>query len=189
MKKSNPNARYSDVAKKTSQNTTYYSLNKNYLNFHLVPWKWTFCWVLASGMLVFVPTKKVKYNSSSSLSVASSTIIQIRWQNTYFSIYTFSPCTLKLLAPEYFHSLSHFQSENDMSMYFFLLFAITFSRLIFTKEFKLAKIFKILTTHNNWKTFLTLLAPILQNGQTHSNNSSAICQRIVWVWQFCETGA
>ena len=28
---------------------------------------------------------------------------------------------------------------------------------------------------------LTLLAPISQNGQTHSNNSSAICQRIVWV--------
>ena len=28
---------------------------------------------------------------------------------------------------------------------------------------------------------LTLWAPIPQNGQTHSNNSSAICRRIVWV--------
>ena len=28
---------------------------------------------------------------------------------------------------------------------------------------------------------LTLSAPISQNGQTHSNNSSAICRRIVWV--------
>ena len=28
---------------------------------------------------------------------------------------------------------------------------------------------------------LTLWAPIPQNGQTHSNNSSEICQRIVWV--------
>ena len=26
---------------------------------------------------------------------------------------------------------------------------------------------------------LTLLAPVSQNGQTHSNTSSAICQRIV----------
>ena len=38
--------------------------------------------------------------------------------------------------------------------------------------------------------FLTLKAPIPQNGQTHSNNSSAICQRIVlgcltilWNWR------
>ena len=30
----------------------------------------------------------------------------------------------------------------------------------------------------NW-VFLTLLAPIPQNGQTHSNNLSAICRRIV----------
>ena len=29
------------------------------------------------------------------------------------------------------------------------------------------------------KTALTLLAPTSQNGQTHSNNSSAVCQRIV----------
>ena len=28
---------------------------------------------------------------------------------------------------------------------------------------------------------LTLSASILQNGQTHANNSSAICRRIVWV--------
>ena len=28
---------------------------------------------------------------------------------------------------------------------------------------------------------LTLLAPVSQNGQTHSNNSSANCRRIVWV--------
>ena len=28
-------------------------------------------------------------------------------------------------------------------------------------------------------TLLTLLAPISQNGQTHSNSSLAICQRIV----------
>ena len=30
-------------------------------------------------------------------------------------------------------------------------------------------------------TFLTLKAPISQNGQTHSDNSSANCRRIVWV--------
>ena len=29
--------------------------------------------------------------------------------------------------------------------------------------------------------FLTLKAPISQNAQTHSNNSSANCRRIVWV--------
>ena len=29
---------------------------------------------------------------------------------------------------------------------------------------------------------LTLYAPISQNGQTHSNNSSANCRRIVWVF-------
>ena len=33
---------------------------------------------------------------------------------------------------------------------------------------------------NTW-TILTLEAPIPQNGQTHSNNSSAIYGRIVWV--------
>ena len=37
----------------------------------------------------------------------------------------------------------------------------------------------------SWKTAmqicLTLKAPIPKNGQTHSNNSSAICRRIVWV--------
>ena len=32
-----------------------------------------------------------------------------------------------------------------------------------------------------WTGFLTLQAPIPQNGQTHSNNSWAICRRIVWV--------
>ena len=37
---------------------------------------------------------------------------------------------------------------------------------------------------------LTFLAPISQNGQTHSNNSSGICRWIVWVcltilWDWC----
>ena len=37
---------------------------------------------------------------------------------------------------------------------------------------------------------LTLYAPISQNGQTHSNNSSANCRWIAWVvWPFCEIGA
>ena len=31
------------------------------------------------------------------------------------------------------------------------------------------------------KTHLTVQAPTPQNGQTHSNNSSANCRRIVWV--------
>ena len=37
--------------------------------------------------------------------------------------------------------------------------------------------------HNNisLEEILTLLVPISQNDQTHSNNSSAICRRIVWV--------
>ena len=36
--------------------------------------------------------------------------------------------------------------------------------------------------HGWWNIYiLTLQAPIPQNGQTHSNNSSAICRQIVWV--------
>ena len=37
---------------------------------------------------------------------------------------------------------------------------------------------------------LTFLAPISQNGQTHSNNLPAICQWIIeCVWPFCGIGA
>ena len=42
-----------------------------------------------------------------------------------------------------------------------------------------------------WKTFflLTLYAPTLQNGQTHSNNSSATADELFkCVWLFCEVG-
>ena len=40
-----------------------------------------------------------------------------------------------------------------------------------------------LPIQDDWDAInLTLLAPISQNGQTHSNNSSAIWRRIVWVF-------
>ena len=42
----------------------------------------------------------------------------------------------------------------------------------------------------DFTTFLTLSAPTLQNGQTHSNNSSAVADELFeCVWPFCEIGA
>ena len=40
------------------------------------------------------------------------------------------------------------------------------------------------------KGLITLLAPISQNGQTHSNNSSATADGLFdYVWPFCKVGA
>ena len=42
-------------------------------------------------------------------------------------------------------------------------------------------LFKTAIYVTNELDILALLAPISQNGQTHSSNSSVICRRIVWV--------
>ena len=42
----------------------------------------------------------------------------------------------------------------------------------------------------NWFHTLTLYAPIPQNDQTHSNNSSASDNKLFeWIWPFCGVGA
>ena len=54
------------------------------------------------------------------------------------------------------------------------------------------EIFRKDVTYDNIKSYdnINSLIPIPQNGQTHSNNSSANCRRIVWVclailWNWC----
>ena len=52
------------------------------------------------------------------------------------------------------------------------------------------KINKIMSKSVSNSVMLTLKAPTPQNGQTHSNNSSATADKLFeWVWPFCGVGA